>query len=73
MQKPTIIVSSLGAAAGLILASSAAAQAVGNPQRPSAPPPGLSKVLARGVPGLLRALAATEGSNSRLQDLPVSP
>jgi hypothetical protein len=73
MRKPTIVITMLGAAAGLILASSAAAQAIGDPQRSSAPPPGLSKALARAVPGLLRALVATEGSNSRLQELPASP
>ena len=50
-----------------------AAAAAGTPQRSGDIPPGLEKNLARAVPGILRALIATEGSNSRLQDLPVSP
>jgi hypothetical protein len=33
----------------------------------------LLKVLERQVPGIERALIATEGSNSRLLDLPTSP
>ncbi len=73
MRKPTIITSLLGAAVGLAIASSAAAQAAGEPQRSSDLPPGLSKVLLKEVPGIMRAIIATERSNSRLQDLPVSP
>lgn len=49
------------------------AQAQGTPQRSSDVPPGLLKVLAKETPGILRALIATQGSSSRLQDLPVSP
>jgi len=62
----------LGAAAGLAAVSSVAAQAKGEPQRSSEPPPGLMKALKKGAPGILRAMNATEGSNSRLQDLPIS-
>lgn len=73
MRKPGIVITLLGSAAGLALASSAAAQARGEPQRPSELPPGLAKALVMGAPGIMRAIIATEGSNSRLQDLPVSP
>ena len=51
----------------------AATAAAGTPQRSDAIPPGLAKKLADPTQGLLRALIATIGSNSRLQDLPVSP
>lgn len=63
------------ATGGLImgLATTAAAQAAGAPQRPNDTPPGLAKVFEEAIPGIARALLATEGSNSRLQDLPVSP
>ena len=47
--------------------------AQGTPQRDPSIPPGLAGVLERNVPGILRARLATVGSNSRLQDLPVSP
>jgi hypothetical protein len=64
-------------AAAVALAAAAipitAAAAVGTPQRSSDTPPGLEKNIARAVPGILKALVATQGSNSRLQDLPVSP
>jgi hypothetical protein len=50
-----------------------AAAAAGIPQRSSETPPGLERVLLKATPGILRALIATEGSNSRLQDVPVSP
>jgi hypothetical protein len=52
---------------------SALAQAKGDPQRSDEVPPGLAKKLLDLNSGLLRAIEATEGSNSRLQDLPVSP
>ena len=51
----------------------ASAAALGTPQRSDETPPGLAKVLLKGNAGILIALEATEGSNSRLQDLPVSP
>ncbi len=61
----------------LLIATAVPAAAQGNahgtPQRSSAIPPGLAKVFARMVPGIERAIIATRGSNSRLQDLPVSP
>lgn len=59
----------------LAVAVPAAAQgnAQGTPQRSAKVPPGLAKNFARMVPGLIRAIVATEGSNSRLQELPVSP
>jgi hypothetical protein len=50
-----------------------AVAAKGDPQRSDEVPPGLVKVLAKMPPGIMRALVATEGSNSRLQDLPASP
>jgi len=45
----------------------------GTPQRSDTIPPGLAKAFARMVPGIQRAIIATEGSNSRLQQLPASP
>jgi len=60
----------MGAAIALPAVASAA---TGTPQRDSSTPPGLMRVIERGVPGIERALIATEGSNSRLQDLPTSP
>jgi len=59
------------AAAALPL--TAAAAATGTPQRSSNIPPGLAKKLTDPTFGFLVALVATEGSNSRLQDLPASP
>lgn len=61
--------------AGLLLLAAAvpAAAAAGDPQRSDEVPPGLAKVLAKMPPGIVRALIATEGSNSRLQEIPVSP
>jgi hypothetical protein len=50
-----------------------AAAAAGNPQRGDTLPPGLAKKLFEPSPGFLVALVATVGSQSRLQDLPVSP
>ena len=43
------------------------------PHRSSQLPPGLAKAFAKGTPGIMRAIIATQGSNSRLQDLPASP
>lgn len=65
-------------AAALTIAAAAVpltafAQAQGTPRRSGAVPPGLAKNLTHPTSGLLRALIATVGSNSRLQDLPVSP
>ena len=50
-----------------------AAIAKGTPQRSNATPPGLQKVFERMTPGIVNAIMRTEGSNSRLQDLPTSP
>lgn len=64
------------AAVALVAAAipiTAATAAAGTPQRSNDTPPGLEKNFARAVPGILRALIATQGSNSRLQDLPASP
>lgn len=61
----------LAAAAALPMVPAAAA--AGDPQRSNDIPPGLSKVFLKMTPGIARALLATEGSSSRLQDLPVSP
>lgn len=52
---------------------SAQGNAQGTPQRDPTPPRGLAAAFARGVPGILNAIQRTVGSNSRLQDLPVSP
>ena len=52
---------------------SMALAAAGTPQRSSEVPPGLAKAITKLTPGLMRAIIASEGSNSRLQDLPVSP
>ncbi|MFM5947801.1 MAG: hypothetical protein ACKOPM_01020 [Novosphingobium sp.] len=59
--------------AGLVAGTAAAAQAVGTPQRNANAPSRLLAVFQRDVPGILMAVARTEGSNSRLQDLPASP
>lgn len=58
-----------------IAVPSMAVAATGTPQRSSDVPPGLAKKLLEPTAGILRAILATEGSNSRLQDLeiPVSP
>ena len=54
---------------------SMAVAAAGTPQRSSEVPPGLAKLALAPNAGILRALIATVGSNSRLQDLeiPTSP
>lgn len=62
----------VSAGMGTVLASSVAAQAQGEPQRSSDNPPGLIRALTKAMPGLQKALLSSEGSNSRLQDLPVS-
>jgi len=49
-------------------------KARGTPQRDPTTPPGLVSVFNRNIAGIiLRARLATIGSNSRLQDRPVSP
>lgn len=73
MKKKTIITGIIASGAGLALATTVSAQANGEPQRSSETPPGLEKIFSKLTPGVLRALARTDGSNSRLQDLPVSP
>lgn len=73
MQKSIRYLSIAGATAGLVLTSSAAVQAKGVPQRSSDLPPGLTKVFAKEVPGIIQALTVVDGSNSRLLDVPVSP
>ena len=69
MRKHLTIAAAMAAAAVPITAMAA----TGTPQRGSEIPPGLAKKLLKPTPGFLRALLATVGSNSRLQDLPVSP
>ena len=71
--KSKIISALVVSGVGLALATSVAAQANGVPKRSSEIPPGLQKLLAKEIPGIAKAIIATEGSNSRLQDLPVSP
>lgn len=73
MKKKTIVKGIIASGAGLALATTVSAQANGEPQRSSKTPPGLEKALSKLAPGIMRALARTDGSNSRLQDLPVSP
>lgn len=59
--------------AALVAAAIPLTAVAGAPQRDSDTPPGLAKKLTDPNLGILRALVATVGSNSRLQDLPVSP
>lgn len=73
MHKAAITMTIAGAAASLALATTANAQAKGDPQRSAEVPPGLAKALDKAIPGIVNALVATEGSNSRLEDAPVSP
>lgn len=67
------IIHTLGLVGAAVALPAMASAATGTPQRDSSTPPGLMKVLERQVPGIERAIIATEGSNSRLQDLPTSP
>lgn len=69
MRKHLAIISLAVAVAAMPL--TAAVAAAGVPQRGAEIPPGLMKALTKGV--LVNAIMATEDSNSRLQDLPVSP
>ena len=65
-----------GAAIALALAAIPlipASAANGDPQRGDEVPPGLAKKLLDPNNGFARALVASLGSNSRLQDLPASP
>lgn len=71
MKKPTIFFG-IVAIVGLATAGTVSAKAKGDPQRSSETPPGLSRVIERMVPGIGRAILATEGSNSRLQEIPIS-
>jgi len=71
MQKRLAIAALIAAATALPL--TAAVAATGTPQRSDQLPSGLAKKLADPTRGILRAIIATQGSNSRLQDLPVSP
>lgn len=48
-------------------------RAQGTPQRGTQTPPGIARLLHDMTRGIARAIIATEGSNSRLQDHPVSP
>lgn len=70
MRKSVLAVSLLAAIA---IVPSTTLAAKGSPQRGSDLPPGLLKAFEKMTPGIARAIIATEGSNSRLQDLPVSP
>lgn len=72
MRKSIKQIAVLGAGIGAVLGSSVAAQSQGDPQRPGESPPGLIKALSNAMPGIQKALISSEGSNSRLQDLPVS-
>ena len=71
MKKPTMLLGVI-AIAGFAASGAVAGQAKGDPQRSSETPPGLSQVIAKMVPGIGRAILATSGSNSRLQEIPVS-
>jgi len=59
--------------AALAVPLAPAIAAKGIPKRSATVPPGLAKQLTNPNSGILRALIATVGSNSRLQDVPVSP
>lgn len=79
-KRNALVILAAASAAALSLPATAQAapgggqgQAVGTPQRDPATPRGLLQVLARGVQGIERAIVATAGSNSRLQNLPDSP
>jgi hypothetical protein len=61
---------SLGLAAAAMPLTAAVA-AMGTPQRSTETPAGLLNALSKGA--LAKAILATEGSNSRLQEVPVSP
>ena len=63
----------IAAVFALITSASSVASAKGTPQRGTDLPPGLTKVIQKMTPGILNALSRTQGSRSRLQDLPVSP
>lgn len=67
------LVSAIAMAAVAVSAPIMASAATGTPQRDDRTPPGLAKLLLGEIPGMSRALLATAGSNSRLQDLPASP
>lgn len=67
------LIPAIGLLAVAITAPVIANAASGTPQRAETTPPGLAKLLLREIPGITQALLATQGSNSRLQDLPVSP
>ena len=73
MRNSRIPLVSLGSAVVIALALSVPAHARGEPQRSSETPPGLTKVFAKMASGVTRAIVATDDSNSRLQDVPVSP
>ena len=75
MRTSTKLWSAAAATAALASAhgAAAAAKANGEPQRSDEAPPGLLKAFAKGTPGIMNAIVRTQGSNSRLQDLPQSP
>lgn len=80
MTKTLMRASLLMAAAAIPLAPALAqgkikssASAHGTPQRSTEAPPGLAKLFEAMTRGIQRAVIATEGSNSRLQDRPASP
>lgn len=66
-------ISLTAAVATLAMPAALWAKANGTPQRSDDPPAGLLKAFEKGTPGLLKAILKTEGTNSRLQDLPQSP
>ena len=73
MRRGTRILTVLAIGASLATAHTALAKGSGDPQRGKEIPPGLAKAFAKGAPGILNAIIRTQGSNSRLQDLPTSP
>lgn len=73
MRRSKIIIGTMVATASLALGENAIAKPAKAPARPDRIPPGLEKQLDDLSPGLMRAIIASEGSNSRLQELPVSP
>ena len=73
MRGTTRVLTILAIGASVATAHTAMAKGNGDPQRSDDVPPGLAKAFAKGTPGILNAIVRTQGSNSRLQDLPTSP
>lgn len=73
MKRTKIVSALIASGMGIVLATSVAAKPGGTPNRSEDLPPGLQKAFERMVPGIMNSIDRTEGSNSRLRDLPTSP